>query len=468
MVKVSVVIPVYNVEKYLADCLDSIVNQTLDDIEIICINDGSTDDSLKILNEYAERDDRISVYSQENGGHAVATNRGMDLATGDYLFLMDSDDIVDVKALELSYDAAIEKDVDFVLFKVINYDDENDRYYESEFYSMNKLAKKVGDNIFNYKDAGKLMFKTCVTPWSKLYRRDFIMDNNIRFPEGLIFEDNVFFFNAMLNAEKIYFLKEFLFTRRWYATSSTTNGDLRFLDTLAVYNLIIDLFKKHDEFDNYKENLYNNKIDLAFMRYNNIREEFKKDFFDAMKKDFIKLLDEDTYETFVNSISYRNHKIFEHVIISENSIEFDRLRKIYGKKMGCYNNYLNKHDKIYFEYIKSSIDRYNRLKGSKRHEYFNIMRNEFINLLNHELFSEIIIKKVSYHYKKYFEQVIISNNSVEFDHLRKLYDLSMGMGKLRKKEQSTKKEYNKVKDFNESLLNSNSWKLTERFRENSD
>ena len=94
MVKVSVIIPIYNVENYLEECLDSIVNQTLKDIEIICVNDGSTDNSLDIINKYAAKDDRITVIDQENGGHAVATNRGMDLAKGKYLYLMDSDDFV--------------------------------------------------------------------------------------------------------------------------------------------------------------------------------------------------------------------------------------------------------------------------------------------------------------------------------------------------------------------------------------
>ena len=91
MVEISVVIPIYNVEDYLEECLDSIVNQTFTDLEIICVNDGSKDNSLEILNEYAKKDDRITVIDQENGGHAVATNVGMDQATGKYLFLMDSE-----------------------------------------------------------------------------------------------------------------------------------------------------------------------------------------------------------------------------------------------------------------------------------------------------------------------------------------------------------------------------------------
>ena len=120
MVKVSVVIPVYNVEPYLNICMDSVVNQTLEDIEIICINDGSTDKSLDILNSYAEKDDRITVISQENGGHAVATNKGMKLAQGKYLYLMDSDDMLDLEALEKTYTVAEEKKVDFVLFQAMN------------------------------------------------------------------------------------------------------------------------------------------------------------------------------------------------------------------------------------------------------------------------------------------------------------------------------------------------------------
>ena len=108
MVKVSVVVPVYNVENFLRECLDTIINQSLKDIEIICVNDGSTDSSLDILYEYQEKDDRISVFSQENGGHAVATNVGMKKATGKYLFLMDSDDILELNALEDTYNLAEE------------------------------------------------------------------------------------------------------------------------------------------------------------------------------------------------------------------------------------------------------------------------------------------------------------------------------------------------------------------------
>ena len=116
MPKVSVIIPVYNVEKYLRECLDSVVNQTLKDIEIICINDGSPDNSLAILEEYAKKDSRIIVISQENSGVSTARNVGIDLAKGDYLYFIDADDYAEPDLLELSYQKALSTQCDIVNF----------------------------------------------------------------------------------------------------------------------------------------------------------------------------------------------------------------------------------------------------------------------------------------------------------------------------------------------------------------
>jgi len=332
MVKVSVVIPVYNVENYLEDCLDSIVNQTLKDIEIICINDGSPDNSLEILNRYAENDDRMIVISQENGGHAVATNRGMSMAKGEYLYLMDSDDIVKLNTLEDTYNIAKEKDLDFVIFKAINYNDPQDRYYETEVYSMGNLLKAVGNNVFNYKDIpDDVLFNMSVTPWSKLYNREFVERIGAKFPEGLVFEDNVFFWQVLFNAERIYFHDEFLFTRRWYSNSSTTAGDQRFLDSIEVYNLIWDEFRKHGEFENHKVTLYNRKVQIGYMRFSKIKPEFKNLYFDAWKRDALNLFyDKDLFNDFFKNLTYSHKKIFQHLLISESGHEFDILRKAYG------------------------------------------------------------------------------------------------------------------------------------------
>ncbi len=354
MVKVSVVVPVYNVEDFLRECLDSIVNQSLKDIEIICVNDGSTDNSLDILYEYQNNDNRITVISQENGGHAVATNVGMKKSRGKYLFLMDSDDILELNALEDTYNLAEEKNADFVIFKAINYDDINDNYYETENYSMNKVYARVKDDIFTYKDVEDLMFNMSVTPWSKLYRRDFIEEHEIIFPEGLIFEDNVFFWKVLFNAERICFYDEFLFKRRWYPFSSTTNGDLRFLSSISVINLVWDVFREFDLFEKHKVELYKMKVLTFNMRLQKIKDEFKDDFFLAMKEDFISIVEnKNLHNDFMEYAPYKARKIFEHVLISSNALEYNMIRDTYSNQMKC--NHLEEDlSKLKFEKSKLS------------------------------------------------------------------------------------------------------------------
>ena len=343
MVKVSVVIPVYNVEDFLGECLDSIVNQTLKDIEIICINDGSKDRSLEILNEYASKDDRITVISQENGGHAVATNNGMELATGKYLFLMDSDDILKLNALEDTVKVAEEKNVDFVIFQAINYYMDRNEYVEQENYSMNRLADFVGDKVFNYKDVPDYLFKISVTPWSKLYNREFVINSGAKFPEGLIFDDNVFFWRVFFNAKRIAFHRDHLFIRRWYSSSSTMAGDQRFMDSIDIYNLIFKTFIEHDAFEDNKYELYNRKIRLAAFRYLHIKDEFKEAFYNKIKDDFTLMINHENYDDFINNLYEINFKRFNAAVGSENLEEFDlRMNNI---QVANENKNLNKKNK---------------------------------------------------------------------------------------------------------------------------
>lgn len=324
MPQVSVIVPVYNVENYLEECLSSIVNQTLKDIEIICINDGSTDGSLEILNEYAKKDNRITIISQENQGHAVATNRGISMARGEYLYLMDSDDVVELNALEDTYKLSESKDLDFLIFKAMNYYEVEDRFYESEVYSMQNLFKSVGDNVFNYKDIpDNVLFNMSVTPWSKLYNRDFIERIGAKFPEGLIFDDNVFFWQVLFNAERIYFHNEFLFTRRWHSSSSTTSGDQRFLDSIKIINLIGEEFRKYGEFEHHKVTLYNKKVDIGYFRFRHIKKEFKNLYFDAWKSDLLEVYkDKELFTDFFNNLTLKNNKILEKVLVCESGEEF--------------------------------------------------------------------------------------------------------------------------------------------------
>ena len=127
MPKVSIIVPVYNVEKYLCQCLESLVHQTLTDIEIICVNDGSTDNSLGILNKYAQLDSRIKVFSQKNQGVSSARNLGLEKVNGEYITFVDSDDWIELNACEILYNTAQERNTDILLCSYYNYD--NNRKY---------------------------------------------------------------------------------------------------------------------------------------------------------------------------------------------------------------------------------------------------------------------------------------------------------------------------------------------------
>lgn len=324
MVKVSVVIPVYNVEDFLGECLDSILNQTLEDIEVICVNDGSPDRSLEILNEYASKDSRMTVLDQENGGHAVATNRGMKLAKGKYIFFMDSDDILELNALEETYKVAEERNVDFVIFQAINYYMDTGELVEQENYSMNELADFVGDSVFNYRDIRDYIFSITVTPWSKLYNREFVMKNNITYPEGLVFDDNVFFYDTLFAADRITFLRKHLFKRRWYSSSSTTSGARHFTNYIKICDLIWDVFFRYGEFEYYKDEMLLKKFYTNLTWYRKIKDEFKQLFLDMLREDYERIAEDGKFKEYIfRDAPQYYEKIFDDVLKYKDRETFD-------------------------------------------------------------------------------------------------------------------------------------------------
>ena len=173
MPKISIIIPVYNVEKYLAECLDSLINQTLKDIEILCIDDGSKDNSLEILNEYAAKDDRIKVFAQKNSGPGAARNLGIQHAKGEYLTFVDSDDWLKENAMEVVYNCAIEKNTDMLFFSGINYYDE---FYQETVFLKNVIVDK---ELINFENSYRSCLGLPVSTYGKLYKTEFLKKNNI-------------------------------------------------------------------------------------------------------------------------------------------------------------------------------------------------------------------------------------------------------------------------------------------------
>lgn len=205
--KVSVIIPVYNAHDYLPQCLDSVLAQALQEIEIICVDDGSTDDSLEILQGYAQQDARIRILSQQNGGAGAARNRGLEVATGEYLSFLDCDDFFEPSMLEKSYAAAKEKQADMLVFGCDFYDNASGTFRPCTF-SINKRLLPKGE-CFSAEDVKKDLFRLFKGwAWDKLFKREFVQAQGLKFQEQRTTNDMLFVFNGLLRAERISVLEE--------------------------------------------------------------------------------------------------------------------------------------------------------------------------------------------------------------------------------------------------------------------
>lgn len=224
-IKVSVIIPVYNVEKYLEDALKSVLRQTLAEIEVICIDDGSTDRSGEILKEFQLKDNRIIIISQENQGQSVARNKGMEIAKGKYFYFMDSDDYLAFDGLEKMYLEAENEYLDIVLFDGSTFFESPGLEEKYSNFKNNYIRKKRYEGVYN----GKSLFLKMMENWDykvsvvlQFFRADFLLLNKIYFKEGIIHEDNLFSFLAIIKARRVKHLSESLYYRRMRENSVMT------------------------------------------------------------------------------------------------------------------------------------------------------------------------------------------------------------------------------------------------------
>ena len=200
--KVSVIIPVYNVERYLRRCLDSVIEQTLKDIEIICVDDGSTDGSPFILYEYAQKDERIIVLDRENSGAGGARNQGLKIARGQYISFLDADDFFEPNMYEEAYNRCINVDADFCVFKADLYNDAAKRF-EPCAWALNEELLPA-KNPFCYLDILKDVFRLFNGwAWDKLYKRSFVRFCNLHFQEIRTTNDLCFVYSALVKAKRI-------------------------------------------------------------------------------------------------------------------------------------------------------------------------------------------------------------------------------------------------------------------------
>ena len=243
--KFSIILPVYNVEHYLRECLESVLQQSFADWEAICVNDGSTDNSAAILEEYGHKDGRFKIVNQPNGGLSAARNTGLKAATGEYVLFLDSDDWLESNALERISESLTDEDI--LCFSGRRFFEKESQYHDADQLQPGSYATGMdyyNENALSVRDFAFV----CVV--LRAYKREFLQSHELWFKEGILHEDNLFTPLACYYAEKVKVINDCLYDYRVRANSITTTGNVKRLrDLLGTANTLSEFFIQRDGFD---------------------------------------------------------------------------------------------------------------------------------------------------------------------------------------------------------------------------
>lgn len=238
---VTIIVPIYNVEKYLKECIESIINQTYKNLEIILVNDGSTDDSLKICMNYKKKDNRIVIINKTNGGLSDARNKGIDAANGKYICFVDSDDYISSAYIELLYNEARKNNTDIVLCGIKYVNDE--KKILSEYAYKKNFVKSGKELLIDYYQENGV---EVIVAWNKLYKRELF--NTYRYNVGKIHEDEFLTYKILYNLDKVSIISDKLYYYRKNDTSIVNKKfNLKRLDLLEALENRMRFFKEKSE-----------------------------------------------------------------------------------------------------------------------------------------------------------------------------------------------------------------------------
>jgi glycosyltransferase involved in cell wall biosynthesis len=254
--KLSIIVPVYNVEEYILECVQSLCNQTLKDIEIIVVDDGSTDNSINIVKEF--KDKRIKIVTQQNGGLSSARNTGMKVAKGEYITFVDSDDYIGIKtAYEEMYNIAIRENSDIVAGNCLWY------YSEEKKYKMDRKMTSFCKSPMQSEEFFIQCLKTkrvYVPVWLNIYKRNLLIDNNLYFKQGIYHEDEEFTPRVLLMAELVSIYNKEFYIYRQRENSITNSSKLNMKRGFDVLRISLELKKLAD-------NINNDELKVEFKNY---------------------------------------------------------------------------------------------------------------------------------------------------------------------------------------------------------
>lgn len=403
--KISVIIPVYNTEKYLRQCLDSVLNQTLKEIEVLCIDDGSTDESLMILNEYKEKDNRITVLKQEKSNAGEARNKGLSIANGEYLSFLDSDDFFHPEMLEKAYNRARKTNAEIVIFRAKRYLEDTNTYQNIDWTVKEELIPNKEE--FHVSEIKEDIFSSILGyAWDKLFSRKFVEKNQLFFQEQPVFNDAYFTYSALLVAEKLTFLNEPLIYQRKRAEKESIT-DRRALYYDCSYKLLKELkifLTEKNIFAQYEQDFVNYAVHLLWLDFSGKKAGMRKKMLNFLYSKCIPELNlgkygneyfynPDEYEQLMNNVYPEVTREFLPLYFSDSPIEIPIV-------------YATDHN--YFRYVITSII------SILQHPYPGIF-NRFVILIPQgtDVYYQNILKRLIENYE---------NCSVEFYEIGNQFD----------------------------------------------
>lgn len=311
--EISIIVPIYNVGLYLQQSLNSLIYQTFKNIEIICINDCSIDNSLSILQDYAKNDSRIKIINlEQNGGQGKARNIALDIAKGEYVMFLDPDDWFELDACEFAYNKIRENDNDFVVFDFSYfYDDTLETKPNHTFSNIFKEYENKAN--INPKNCAKDYFLNAFA-WNKIYKKSFLNENNIRFSETRFAEDSLFYVKVMANTQSFSLISESLYNYR-----KKNNNDQNF-DYTKHYNFLIRNHRENFDYIASKENvnLTRNYLIYSIKSISNwlkkvleLNQIVQNEYYEEMRNFFIYLHDNNNIIEIKDKIDY---KLFWHIL----------------------------------------------------------------------------------------------------------------------------------------------------------
>ena len=353
MAKVSIIVPTYNVEPYLVECMESITNQTLSDIEIICINDGSTDGSLAILKSYAEKDSRIILVDKENGGYGIGMNIGLEKATGEYIGIVEPDDFVPVNMFGDLYKIASENDLDFVKADFYRFERASNG---DMFLTYNHLDRKdmYYNQIFNPSETPEAV-RFIMNTWSGIYKKSFLDEYGIRHNEtpGASFQDNGFWFQTFAFAKRAMIInKPYYMNRRDNPNSSVKNMQKVYCINVE-YDHIRDILIEHPEtWERFKTYYTLKRFHNSVATLRRIDNSLKKEYVDRFSKEMKRARDLGEMDEELFTAAERDNL---HLLISQPNVYYKLKALPMNNGSTSFNNN--------FKQVKAELDKIKRSKS---------------------------------------------------------------------------------------------------------